>query len=95
MMSIRNADGVLTSQQYSLIFSHGSVVIPGRGDKEKLAVPTTYFFIGGGPSNLLGKPGVNEGTGSYQPGTPLNKTTGYRSDLYDNFKDTVDDLFER
>ena len=93
MMSIRNADGVLTSQQLSFVFSHGNCVVPDtKGHSENLAVPTTYFFQGGFPPVILGKPGVNTGKGSY---SPTNGCSGEGQKYYDKFKEEVNGLYER
>ena len=93
LMSLRNADGVLTNMQLNFIFSHGNFVIPKtESHSENLAIPTMYFFKGGGPPGILGKPGVNNGQGSY---SPTNGVTGDGASFYRKYTQEVQQLYRR
>ena len=91
LMSLQNSSGVLTNQQYSMIFAHGSSVIPANGQWEKIGGPTTYFYLNMGngfkPKTLLFGGNQSLSRGSYNPGD--------QSRLYHKYRFSVDQLYNR
>ncbi|HTA63731.1 MAG TPA: hypothetical protein VK835_14805, partial [Bacteroidia bacterium] len=93
MMSIGGAGGVLTNQQKTFIFSHGSNITPGTGEKENFGTLSTYFFqnSNAGVPAVLGDPSVKY-YGTYRPGF---LPSGKGGALYQQHQNTVNTFYGR